>query len=125
MKYLIIPFMAVLALSGCAAASTVGQAITGSVATVAPGAMQSAEKALTAAHALHEASADVLTAAAKSGVCHATCAITAKAYLDQSETILIAADSLVKLGDAVGIEAKIASATALISQIQNLSAKGN
>lgn len=125
MKSIAIPFAAFLALSGCAAATTVGQAVTGSVASVAPDAVNSAKKALTAAHALHEASADVLTAAAKSGVCHATCAVAAKAYLDQSEAYLVAADKLVALGDAPGIEAKISASTALISQIQNLSAKGN
>lgn len=113
-------FPAILLLTGCTGLNTVAQAATGSVASVAPQAMQTAEKALIASHALHEAAADALTIAAKSGACHAACASQAKTFLDTSEAYLVAADKLVALGDAPGIEAKIAGATALISQVQSL-----
>jgi hypothetical protein len=82
--------------------------------------MLAAKKSLIAAHALHEAAADALLAAANANVCKGQCAVTAKQYLDQSAAGLAAADNLVALGDAQGIEAKIAGATALISQVQTL-----
>ncbi len=120
--FLAVPVVAILALSGCA---TVTAATTGSAASVAPTAMNAAKKALTAAHLLHEAAADALTAAAKSNVCHAACAATAKIYLDQSEAALVAGDRLIAVGDAPGVESKISAATALISQVQSIIGKAN
>lgn len=91
-----------------------------SLSTAAPSAMNAAKKALTAAHTLHQAAAEGMTAAAQSGLLHGSNAVTAQNYLDQSETYLGAADNLVAAGDATGIEAKVASATALISQVEAL-----
>lgn len=119
MKYPALAFLAIFTLSGCSAL----QALNGTVTAVAPTAMMAAKKALIAGHSLHEAAADALTAAATSNLCISTCAIQSKAYLDQSETYLLAADNLVALGDAPGIEAKISGATALISQVQSLIGK--
>lgn len=102
------------------ACTELGQAATGSVSQVAPDALNSAKKALIAAHGLHEATADALTAAANANLCHAQCAVDAKKYLDESAAYLSAADNLVKLGDAQGIEAKISQATALVAQVQSL-----
>ena len=106
-----------LAIPSC---GPLGTAVTGTVTQVAPDAMAAAKKGLIAAHGLHEAAADGLAAAANANVCKATCATQAKAYLDQSEALLKAADSLVALGDAPGINAKISGASALISQVNGL-----
>lgn len=113
----LIPLMAV---SGCAAAT---QATTGSIARVAPDAVNSAKKALTAAHDLHRGAAVFLTIAAQSNLCHATCATQAKDYLDKSEAALVAGDTAIKLGDAVGVTDKITAATVLISQAEALVGK--
>jgi len=107
-------------LGGCQGLTTTGTAANGTVTQVAPQAMLAAKKSLIAAHALHEGAADALTAAANANLCKGTCASQAKTYLDQSEAGLRAADNLVALGDAPGIEAKIAGATSLISQVQTL-----
>lgn len=118
---LIAPVLAGLfLLPGC---STLGAATTGTIASVAPDSVNTAKKALTAAHDLHRVTADFLVVAATSNLCHAACASTAKTYLDQSEAYLVAADKLVALGDAAGIEAKISAATGLISQVQSLIGK--
>ncbi len=109
--------------AACAQLQGTGTAATGTVTQVAPKAMLAAKKALIAAHALHEAAADALIAAANSNICKSTCASDAKRYLDQSATYLKSADDLVALGDAEGIEAKISGATALLSQIQGLMGK--
>ncbi len=118
-SHIVLGFILVLSLSGCNAI----QATSGTVTDVAPQAMLAAKKSLIAAHSLHEAAADALTVAATTDLCKATCAVQAKAYLDQSESYLVAADALVKLGDAPGISAKISGATALISQVQALTGK--
>ena len=102
-----------------------GTAVTGTVTQAAPDAMAAAKKGLIAAHGLHEAAADGLAAAANANICKAQCAVQAKAYLDQSEALLKAADNLVALGDAPGINAKIAGASALISQVNGLLAGGH
>lgn len=120
MKLAIIPFLAVLSLSGCTAVEALGSATTGTITQAIPDTMNDTKKALTAAHALHKTTADFLVVAATTNLCHATCASTAKGYLDQSEAYLVAADKLVALGDAPGIEAKISAATLLISQVQGL-----
>lgn len=104
-------------LGGCGQAQV---AATGTVTQAAPQTMLAAKKSLIAAHALHEAAADALTAAANANICKGACASDAKRYLDQSENALKAADSLVALGDAQGIELKISGAIALISQTQAL-----
>ena len=106
---LALPVIAVLALPAC-----------GTGPTIPPDTINNAKKALTAAHQLHRATADFLVIAATTNLCHAACASQAKTYLDQSETALVAADKLVAVNDAVGIEAKITSATAAIASIQNL-----
>lgn len=105
------------------ACTELGQAATGSVSQVAPQPMIAAKKALVAAHGLHEATADALTAAANANLCHAVCASDAKKYLDQSAAYLSAADHLVALGDAQGIESKISGAVALIANVNNLLGK--
>ena len=120
---LAIPIFALIMLSGCSAVESVGAATTGTISSVAPDTVNTAKKALTAAHDLHKSTAVFLTIAAQSNLCHATCASTAKIYLDQSEDYLVAADKLVVLGDAPGIEAKIKAATALISQVQSIVGK--
>lgn len=106
-----------------AACAQLQGAATGSVASVAPDTVNSAKKALTAAHELHRVTADFLTIAANTNLCHATCASQAKTYLDQSEAALVAADKLVVLGDAVGTEARIAAATTLIADVNALVGK--
>ncbi len=93
------------------------------MATAFPDQVNTAKKALTAAHEVHRATADFLIIAAQSNLCKSTCASQAKVYLDQSEAALVAADQAVKLGDAQGVEAKIAAATALIGQVQSLVGK--
>ncbi len=120
------PTTAILALSLLAplpACAQLQQASTGSVATAFPDQVNTAKKALTAAHELHRVTADFLVIAANTNLCHASCASQAKIYLDQSEAALVAADQAVKLGDAAGVEAKIAAATALIGQVQSLVGK--
>lgn len=119
-RFLAVPLIMTLGLGGCTAVTDVAQAATGTISSLAPQAMNDAKKGLTASHSLHEAAADALTIAAKSGLCHLGCAATGKTYLDQSEAYLVVADKLVAVGDAPGIEAKISSATALISQVQAL-----
>lgn len=115
--------LGLIILPACSQLNAVGAATTGSVSSVAPDAVNTAKKALTAAHDLHRATADFLTIAATTNLCHSVCASQAKVYLDQSEAALVAADKLVVLGDAVGVEAKITAATALISDVQALVGK--
>lgn len=110
-------------LPACAQLDAIGKAATGSVASVVPDTVNGAKKALTAAHELHRVTADFLVIAANTNLCHATCASQAKVYLDQSEAALVAADKLIVLGDAVGVEAKITAATALIADVNNLIGK--
>lgn len=110
-------FLALSPVSACA------QLQGGSVASVSPDTVNSAKKALTAAHELHRVTADFLTIAANTNLCHATCASQARVYLDQSEAALVAADKAIALGDAVGTEARIAAATSLIAQVQSLVGK--
>lgn len=108
--------------AGCSVFSTLG-VISQPVSTISPAAqdaMNAAKKGLTAAHELHEAVADALTAAANSGYLTGTNASTAKAWIDQSEVLLVSADGLVSAADSSGIEAKVSAATSLISQVQNL-----
>ncbi len=119
MKHLALALCLTLTLPGCTAL----QVANGTVTDVAPQAMLAAKKALIAAHSLHEAAADALTIAATTNLCKGTCAVQAKGYLDQSEAYLVAADKLVALGDAPGIEAKISGATALLSQVEALTGK--
>jgi hypothetical protein len=121
MKQHLLAIALLLPLAGCP--GTQGIDPNAPISQTAPATMLAAKKSLIAAHGLHEAAADALTAAANAKLCVAQCAITAKAYLDQSEAALQAADSLVALGDAQGIETKIAGATSLISQIQTLIGK--
>lgn len=104
-------------LGGCDKIQT---ASTGTVTQVAPSTMLTAKKSLIAAHALHQAAAESLTAAANANLCKARCAVDAKRLLNQSADGLKAADNLVALGDAEGVQAKIGGATALISQVQAL-----
>ncbi len=113
----------ILGLAFLPACTPATQALTGSVSQVAPDAVNAAKKALTAAHDLHRGAAIFLTIAAQSNLCHATCAVQAKTYLDQSEAALVAGDTAIKLGDAVGVEAKITAATTLISQAEALVGK--
>jgi len=122
-RYLAFPLiMALTSIGGCTTLDAIAAVAspTGSVASVAPAAMNTAKKALTTSHALHEAAADALTIAAQSGVCHGVCAGTAKTYLNQSEAYLVAADKLVALGDAPGIQAKIGAANSLVAQVETL-----
>lgn len=110
-------------LSGCSSLGALGAVSTGTLASVVPDTVNTAKRALIAAHDLHRVTADFLTIAATSNLCHASCATQAKLYLDQSEAYLVAADKLVALGDAPGIEAKISAATALVAQCQSLIGK--
>lgn len=123
MKHLAPLVLALFILPGCSSLGVIGAATTGTISSVAPDAVNSAKKALTAAHDVHRATADFLTIAAQTNLCHAACASTAKTYLDQSEAALVAADTAIKLGDAAGVEAKIATATTLIGQVQALIGK--
>jgi hypothetical protein len=113
-------------LSGCAAADTVETAVavaTQPISQVSPSAaalMNDAKKALTSAHDAHAAAADFLTTIAKNGTLHGSTAATAKAWLDQSEAVLNAADKLVAVGDANGIMAKVSQAEGLIAQVQGI-----
>lgn len=118
-KHLAFPLILALAgLSGCTALQAATAATTGTISSLAPAAMLSAKKGLTAAHLAHEAAADGLIIAAKTGVLHGSAASTAKVWLDQSESYLIAADAAAKLGDAPGIQDKISSANTLIAKVQ-------
>jgi hypothetical protein len=115
--------LATFVLPGCSSLQALGAAASGTISSVAPDTVNVAKRALTAVHDLHRGTADFLAIAAKSNLCHSTCAATAKVWLDQSEAALVAADKLVALGDAPGIEAKITAATGLISQVQSLIGK--
>lgn len=112
--------IAFLALSGCQTLGAIGAAGTGTIASVAPSEVNAAKRALTAAHEIHRTTADFLVIAAQTQLCHAACAVKAKSLLDASEAYLVAGDRLVALGDAPGIELKIAAASALIAQINSL-----
>lgn len=112
--------LAFFTLSACSNLDTLGAATTGTISSVAPAAVNKAKQALTAAHDVHASTARLLTIAANTDLCHATCASTAKVYLDKSEEALVAADKLVVLGDAPGINAKIAAAQALIGNVNSL-----
>lgn len=116
-------FIALTPVSACAKLDTVLGATSGSVASVAPDAVNAAKKVLTAAHELHRGAAVFLQIAAESNLCKSTCASQAKVYLDKSEEALVAGDTAIKLGDAVGVTAKIAVATDLISQAEALVGK--
>lgn len=96
---------------------------TGTIASVAPEVMNKAKQALTAAHNIHKSTAVFLTIAADSNLCTGKCASQAKIYLVTSHEALIAADRLVALGDAPGINAKIVAATALLASAQALVGK--
>ena len=115
--------LAIFVLPGCSTLGALSAASTGTISSVAPDTVNVAKKALTAAHTLHQATADFLKISAQTNLCHAACASTAKNYLDQSEAYLVAADQLVALGDAPGIEAKITAATTLIASVQSLVGK--
>lgn len=110
-------------LGGCSTLQALDSAANGTASDVAPQAMITAKKALIATHGLHEAAADVAVAAANGGFCVGTCASKAKDAIDKSEAILLAADKLVALGDARGINAKVGDAAALIAQVQTLAGK--
>jgi len=96
---------------------------TAPISAAAPEVMNKAKQALTAAHNIHKSTAVFLQIAAESDLCTGKCAETAKIYLVTSHEALIAADKLVALGDAPGINAKITAASALISQAQALVGK--
>lgn len=110
----------VLSLAGCGTFNTVSAATTGTLASIAPDAVLTAKKALIAAHEVHKASADLLVLAAQSSLCKSQCAVTAKGLLDQSEAILVAGDALAKLGDAPGVNAKIAAASELTGRVNSM-----
>ncbi len=112
-----------LALPACSSLGATGAALTGTISQVAPDSVNTAKRLLTAAHEAHRVTADFLTIAANTNLCHAVCASTAKQYLDQSEAALKAADTAIALGDAPGVEAKITTATQLIGQINALVGK--
>lgn len=111
-------FGLLVGLTGCDTLTGAYDMLTGTVTSVAPDAMQAAQKALAAGHLAHEAAADAATVAARSGVLHGQNALTVKTWIDTSENYLTAADALVALGDAAGIEAKVSGANKLISQVQ-------
>jgi uncharacterized protein YceK len=70
MKHRILAFAICLPLiGGCTTAATVAQAANGTATQAAPAAMLAAKKGLIAAHSLHEAAADALTAAANTNLC--------------------------------------------------------
>ena len=119
-RFLVPVFVALFAVSGCSALGALEAASTGTIASVAPDTINQAKKALTAAHDVHASTARFLTIAANSNLCIRICAVTAKDYLDRSEQALVAADSLVALGDAPGINAKIAAASLLLGNVQAL-----
>lgn len=114
---------ALFLLPACTQLEAMRAATSGTISSVAPDSVNTAKRLLTAAHEAHRVTADFLADAANSNLCHRTCAVTAKKYLDQSEAALKAADTAIALGDAPGVEAKIATATALISQINGLMGK--
>lgn len=116
-------FLILTPVSACAKLDAVLGATSGSVASVAPDTVNAAKKALTAAHELHRGAAVFLQIAAESNLCKSTCASQAKVYLDKSEDALVAGDAAIKLGDAVGVTAKIAAATDFISQAEALVGK--
>lgn len=79
-------------------------------------AQQDAEKALTAAHAAHDATAIVLTGLANSGVLHGSAAATAQSYLDQSEAYLVKADDAYAAGSWALTLADVGSANAITAK---------
>lgn len=123
MNRLIPALICLLALPGCSSLQALGQASTGTIASVAPDEFNAAKRSLTAAHDLHASTARFLTIAANSNLCTRTCAVTAKDYLDRSEAALKAADALIALGDAPGINAKITTASLLLANVQALIGK--
>lgn len=85
-----------LPLAGC---STIQGLFNGSTAQNAQTVLNDAKKADTAAHQFHGTVADLLTAAANSGVLHGAAAATAKQYLDTSEGYLVKADGYIDQAD--------------------------
>lgn len=122
MKLAVIPLLSLFLLPACSDIQNIG-AGNAPISSVSPQEFNAAKKALTSAHLVHKTVADFLVIAAQSNLCHATCASQAKALLDQSEAVLVAADQAVVTGDAKSIEDKIAAATALVGQIQTLIGK--
>lgn len=118
MKRFVLAVALSIGLSGCAALQAI-QAGSGTISQAAPDTVATAKRLLTAAHDAHRGVADFLTIAATTNLCHAKCASDARKLLDQSETVLVDADGLLKLGDTPGVEAKIAQATSLIGKIQS------
>lgn len=108
------------AIIACSALALCGCASFGSTGTTA---LQDAEKALTAAHAAHDAAAVTLTILANNGVLKGANATTAQSYLDQSEQDLIAADKAEALGSATTIAQEVAAADALVQQVAAITGK--
>lgn len=109
------------ALASCSILQTANKIVTGNVSDVAPVTMNVAKKALAATHTSHKAVADGLVLLVKGGYITpgSNSALTIRKWLDESEALLVAADKLVALGDARGIENKISAANVLIAKVQN------
>jgi predicted small lipoprotein YifL len=78
---------------------------------------QNAEKALTAAHTLHDAASLTASASFKSGACTNDCATKVNSYIQGSYTLLKDADGL---SDPTQIMADVTSAVALISDAKGM-----
>ena len=121
--HLTLPVLALLFLSACSGLTTAGTALTGSVSQVAPDAVNTAKKLLTAAHEAIGLHGGLPYYRGHFEPVSCNLLSQAKGYLDASEAALTAADTAIKLGDAVGVEAKIATATTLIAQAEALVGK--
>ena len=122
-RFLAPVILSLFLLPGCASLQALGAASTGTIASVAPDEFNAAKRSLTAAHDLHASTARFLTIAANSNLCTSACAVTAKGYLDRSEAALKAADALIAVSDAPGINAKITTASLLLANVNALIGK--
>jgi hypothetical protein len=113
MKTILLPAVLALGLTGC---TSIAGWLTDRSPTLTS-VDQGTKKALTAAHALHDAFALSASAAAKSGACTNDCATKVKHYLDGSAKLLTDADGLSNPAD---IMADIDAATRLISDAKGL-----
>lgn len=111
--------MRTLALAGALALALSACSTFGATGTTA---LQDAEKALTAAHAAHDAAAVTATILANTGVLKGSAATTAQGYLDQSEQDLKLADAALAAGDATTVQGEVSAASALVRQVAAVTA---
>lgn len=110
----------VVGTSGCGSVLGALNVLKGSVATQVPATTADAEKGLTVTHLALNAIAENILTATKNGTLHGPAAATVKAYYDQADDALKAADQLDVVANAQGVMDKVTSAQTLIGMITAL-----